>query len=105
MDNEQPTNVVEQNTCTSAATPGPLKTPMYQAIYAERYQRQSQIKSIQHSTGNRLLCYVANKSPVERDDTLGIVELLHNVKRDSNIDLLLHTGGGDIDAAEKIMAM
>jgi len=32
-----------------------------------------------------------------------MVELLHNVKPDSNLDFLLHTGGGDIDAAEKLM--
>ena len=85
------------------AIPSPLKTPVYQAMHAARYQRQALIRAIQEQSGTRLLCYVAGKAPVTREDTLGIVELLHNVPRTTNIDLLLHTGGGDIDAAEKSM--
>jgi hypothetical protein len=79
---------------------------MYQAQNAERYVRQVQIKEMQKSTNSRLLCYVAgNGAQITRDDTIGLVELLHNVPRGSNIDLLLHTGGGDIDASEKIVSM
>ena len=86
--------------------PKPIKTPMYQAQNAERYLRQARIKEIQAEAKSRLLCYVAGSgAPVTRDDTLGIVELLHNVPHGSNIDFLLHTGGGDIDAAEKIVSM
>lgn len=87
------------------ATPPPRKTPVYQALNAARYQRQALIRSLQEQTGTRLLCYVAAKAPVARDDTLGIVELLHNVPCGTNIDLLLHTTGGDIDAAEKSMSL
>lgn len=93
------------STQPEVATPPPLKTPMYKAMHAERYQRQVQISAIQKQTGNRLLCYVAGVVRVNRDDTIGIVELLHNVPRGTSIDLLLHTGGGDIDAAEKSMAL
>ena len=85
------------------ATPPPRKTPVYQAMHAARYQRQTLIRSIQNRTRTRLLCYISGKAPVTRDDTLGIVELLHNVPRNTSIDLLLHTGGGEIDAAEKSM--
>ena len=86
--------------------PKPIKTPMYQAQNAERYMRQAQIKDIQAASNCRLLCYVAgNGAQITRDDTLGIVEMLHNVPFGNNIDLLLQTGGGDIDAAEKIVAM
>lgn len=95
----------EQASQPKHATPPPRKTPVYQAMHAARYQRQSLIRSIQEQTGTRLLCYVSGKAPVTRDDTLGIVELLHNVPRDTNIDLLLHTTGGDIDAAEKSMSL
>jgi ClpP class serine protease len=42
---------------------------------------------------------------ITRDDVIGFVEFLHNVPRGVNIDLLLHTGGGDINAAEKIVFM
>jgi len=93
----------EQASRPQQATPPPLKTPVYQAMHAARYQRQALIRAIQKQTGTRLLCYVSVRAPVTRDDTLGIVELLHNVSPDSDIDLLLHTGGGDIDAAEKTM--
>jgi len=86
--------------------PKPIKTPMYQAQNAERYLRQTQIKDLQKATNSRLLCYVAGSgAQITRDDTIGLVELLHNVPLGSNIDFLLHTGGGDIDAAEKIVSM
>jgi len=84
----------------------PVKTPMYQAMHAERYLRQAKIKQIQESASSRLLCYVAGgAAPITRDDVVGIIEMLHNVPRDTNIDFLLHTGGGDIDAAEKIVSI
>ena len=84
----------------------PNKTPMYEAVNAERYQRQALIRQIQERGEKRLLCYVAGlRAPITRDDTIGIVELLHNVPSNANIDLFLHTGGGDIDAAEKLMWM
>lgn len=78
---------------------------MYEAQNAERYLRQTQIKQIQGKE-RRLLCYVSGPGArITRDDALGIVEMLHNVPPGSSIDLLLHTGGGDIDAAEKIVSM
>ena len=103
---EHPAQGEDSVPAATSAVPRPVKTPMYQAMHAERYVRQAQIKQIQQLSGNRLLCYVAGTgAPITRDDTVGIVELLHNVPRDSNIDFLLHTGGGDIDAAEKIVSM
>ncbi len=84
----------------------PAKTPMSQALNAERYQRQALIRTIQKQCGNTLICYVAGgRASITRDDTLGICELLHNIPRNTNLDLLLHTGGGDVDAAEKLMYM
>jgi len=86
--------------------PAPTKTPMYQAFQAARYQRQELIKQIQERTRRRLICYVAGiRTLIDRDDTLGFMDLLHNVVAGHNIDLLLHTGGGDIDAAEKLISM
>src|SRR5208283_613491 len=93
-------------TAETSPLPRPVKTPMYQAMNAERYLRQAKIKQIQEASGSRLLCYVAGAAaPIMRDDVVGIIELLHNVPRDSDIDFLLHTAGGDIDAAEKISSM
>lgn len=90
----------------SAQKTVPTKTPMYGAQNAERYLRQAQIKEMQQRANSRLLCYVAaNGAQITRDDVIGFAELLHNVPRGVNIDFLLHTGGGDINAAEKIVFM
>jgi len=69
------------------------KTPMFTAMNAARYQRQTLIRDIEN--GNpKLLCYVAGiKAPVDRSDTLGFVDLLHNVTPGDPIDLMLHTPG------------
>jgi hypothetical protein len=84
----------------------PTKTPMYEAIHAPRYHRQELIKQIEDEYGRRLICYVSGRSAtIDRDDTVGFMELLHNLSREVDIDLLLHTRGGDVDAAEKILAL
>lgn len=86
--------------------PAPSKTPFFQAIHALRYLRQATIGRIEKVTGQVLICYVAGiNAPIDRDDTVGFVDLLHNVDPETNLDLLLHTGGGDIDAAEKLISM
>jgi len=82
------------------------KTPLYQAIHAARYQRQQLIKEIQTDTGSKLICYVAGvRAPVDREDVISFVDLLHTVSTGEPIDLLLQTGGGNIDAAEKLVTM
>ena len=88
------------------AVPAPTKTPLFQAIHALRYQRQAVIAKIQEETGRRLSCYVCGAaSSIDRDDTVGFVDLLHNLPPNTDFDLLLHTGGGDIDAAEKLISL
>ena len=82
------------------------KTPLFQAIHAARYQRQALIREIQQVIGSTLICYVAGiAAPVDREDVICFVDLLHNVSNGQSVDLLLHTGGGDIDAAEKLIGM
>ena len=55
------------------------KTPMFTAMNAARYQRQTLIRDIEISQP-KLLCYITgNKAPVDRADTLGFVDMLHNV--------------------------
>ncbi|HET9102417.1 MAG TPA: hypothetical protein VFN55_03620 [Solirubrobacteraceae bacterium] len=82
------------------------KTPLFQALNAARYQRQALVRDIEGMTGRKLICYVGGMdAPVDRDDVVCFVDLLHNLVPDQGIDLLLHTVGGDIDAAEKIMEM
>lgn len=91
------------------STPAPVrptKTPFFEAVHASRYQRQSLIREIQDLTGRNLICYVSGRNAsIHREDTVGFMDLLHNVQPRSDVDLLLHTGGGDIDAAEKLISM
>ena len=81
------------------------KTPMFTAMHAARYQRQTLIRDIE-TDNPKLLCYVAGtKAAVDRADTLGFVDMLHNVTPGEPIDLMLHTPGGDVDAAEKLITL
>ncbi len=80
------------------------KTPFFTAAHAARYQRQALIKDIDTRRGSTLICYVsADGREIERDDVFGFVDLLHNIPTGAPIDLMLHTLGGNVDAAEKIM--
>lgn len=82
------------------------KTPMFEAMHADRYLRQTLIRELQKATSNTLLCYIAGLgTTISRDDTLGIVDLIHNTPANGNIDFMLHTAGGDIDAAEKLISI
>ena len=82
------------------------RTPLFQAVQAARYQRQAIIKQIQTRTHSRLICYVyGGECMIDDDDTMPFADLLHNVPHGKNLDLLLHTKGGNIDAAEKLIRM
>ena len=84
----------------------PTRTPLYQANAADRYHRQAMIKQIQDCTGRTLICFVSgNKCVIDDDDIMPFVDLLHNVQPNHDVDLLLHTKGGSVDAAEKLMGM
>lgn len=84
----------------------PTKTPMYTATNAARYHRQSIIRDIEAKVERKLLCYVAGKgAQIDRDDVAGFVDMLHNVTTGESVDLLLHTPGGNIDAAEKLITI
>ena len=90
----------------ASAIPAPAKTPLFQAIHAQRYQRQAIAQRIESRSRRRLICYVSGKGCViDRDDTIPFVDLLHNIPAGEDLDLLLHTGGGDVDAAEKLISM
>lgn len=87
-------------------TPVFKKTPLFQAFHASRYQRQGLIQDINRITGTKLICYVAGlAAPIDRDDPMAFADLLFNLGMNEDVDLLIHTGGGDIDAAEKLIEM
>ncbi len=83
----------------------PSRTPLYEAMNASRYFRQSIIKEIEQITGTTLICYVSPHLEIGREDVVGMVDLLHNVTPGTPLDLLLHSPGGNIDAAEKLITL
>ena len=87
--------------------PSFTKTPMFEASHAARYQRQTLIRAIEEIIKpRRLLCYVGgDKAEINNRDVPGFVDLLHNIPQGTSIDLLLHTIGGDLDAAEKLIRL
>lgn len=107
-DGNAPTSALVQTTEATPPTTGrlkPTKTPLYEARNAERYARQSIMREIEASTGSALLSYVAPRQQIDRDDVVAMADLLHNVTPGTPIDLLLHSPGGDIDAAEKLITL
>jgi Serine dehydrogenase proteinase len=103
----QPTLVERRDESVSKSANHPsVKTPMFEAMNASRYQRQDLIKEIHDIHGTRLLCYICGPgTSIDRDDTVFLIDLLHHVPRGEDLDILLHTGGGDIDAAEKLITI
>ncbi|UTP41727.1 hypothetical protein M9M90_21110 (plasmid) [Phenylobacterium sp. LH3H17] len=83
------------------------KTPLFAASHAARYQRQDLIKDLEERVpGRRLLCFVGGReAEIDRDDTAGFVDLLYHIHPGDHVDLMLHTIGGDIDAAEKLIKL
>jgi hypothetical protein len=98
-------NQGEENDATSPL-PQPPQTPLYRATQADRYRRQDQIKAIEAATRRTLICYISGPAGlVERDDVMPLSDLLYKVEKGAKLDLMLHTLGGDVDAAEKITSL
>ena len=91
----------------SPSVPEP-RTPFFKATNADRYHRKDIILQIQERSNCRLICFVTGSRPecmINKDDTIPFVDLLHNIRKGENIDLLLHTIGGSVDAAEKLIRL
>lgn len=78
------------------------RTPLFDSLHESRYSRQEMIREMNKETGRELIVYISPIQPIEVSDILGFSDLLHNTK-DSPVDLLIQSPGGDIDAAEKIV--
>jgi hypothetical protein len=82
------------------------KTPMFEALNALRYHRQELFRKIRSMTGLPLIAYVSGPDAlIARSDTAYFNDLLYPLSMHTSVDLLLHTPGGDIDAAEKLMSI
>jgi ATP-dependent protease ClpP protease subunit len=88
------------------AIPVPDQTPLYYALEQPRYSRQTLIREIERRTGRRLIAYVAGPATsISSVDIPPFVDVLHDVAAGSDLDLLLHTPGGDVDQAERIVLL
>ena len=88
----------------------PTKTPFFEAKNADRYARQRLIRQIESEIGRRVkrhvICYIAGESTdIHRNDVLGFADLLCRIPPGGNVDLVLHSLGGDPDAADKLAKM
>jgi hypothetical protein len=103
------TESTEPSAATSDRTdpiPQPHQTPLFHAFEQARYSRQEQLKDIQKRTGRFVIAYIAGPATsISGSDVPPFVDLLHDIPPNSNIDLMLHTSGGDIDQAERIVLL
>lgn len=89
----------------------PPQTPLYHALHAERYQRRELIQQVQALTGRKLMVYFTNithpNAAIDQRDIAPFQEMIYDCLNYGNldIDLLIHSSGGDIDAAEKIVSL
>lgn len=85
------------------------KTPLYEALHSDRYARQKTICSIQEQTNRKLIVYEASlwsyASFLSHDDVQPFGDLLDPIPQGASVDLLIHSPGGDVEAAEKIVYM
>lgn len=85
------------------------KTPLYKAQRSDRYARQELILSIEKITNRTLIIYEANLwgpgNSLGEQDIQPFGDLLFRLPEKENVDLLIHSPGGDIDATEKIIIM
>jgi hypothetical protein len=89
-----------------APLPIPGQTPLFHALERARYDRQTQIRAIEGRTGRRLIAYVAGPmTSISAVDIPPFVDILDDVEQGSDLDLLLHTPGGDVDQAERIVLL
>jgi hypothetical protein len=83
----------------------PPQTPLFRAVNLARYRRQEVIRHIQEATGRLLVCYVSEHATLTRDDVLPLMDTLHRVPIGGDLDFMLNTPGGDIDAAVKMVGI
>ncbi|MEX3616473.1 SDH family Clp fold serine proteinase [Paenibacillus glucanolyticus] len=85
----------------------PLQSPLFYVNNRERYQRQEWIKQIEAVTGRRLIAYISNfshpESGINRNDVLPFIEILSDLPEGGDVDLLIHTPGGDPNATEQMV--
>ncbi len=101
-------NEESQQPQSQQSTP-PKRTPLFEALHADRYQRQGFIREVEDLTNRRLLVYFGNvnhpASAINNSDVAPLQDLLTDCEEGDSIDLLIQSNGGDGDVAEKLVQM
>lgn len=83
----------------------PSQSSKYWAKEKDRYLRQLLISDIEEETGRELIVYFARlDQPIIETDSDDLSEIFEGVES-KNIDLLIHTPGGLVDAVEKLVTV
>lgn len=82
----------------------PVQSPKYWVKEKDRYLRQILIEDIEDLTGRELVVYFTNKGMIDFRDADDISEVLDDCQT-RDVDLLLQTPGGIIDACEKVISV
>lgn len=82
----------------------PLQSPKYWVKEKDRYLRQLLIEDIQQITGRELIVYFTNQGMIDFRDADDISEVLDDCQS-QDVDLMLQTPGGIIDACEKVISV
>ena len=83
----------------------PAQSSKYWAKEKDRYLRQLLISDIEDETGRELVVYFARMDqPIVETDADDLSEMFEGVES-KNIDILIHTPGGSVDAIEKIVTV
>lgn len=83
----------------------PTQSPKYWTKEKDRYLRQLLISDIEEVTGRALLVYFAQlDQSISASDPDDLSEIISGMD-DKEVDILLQTPGGDVDATEKIVSV
>jgi hypothetical protein len=85
------------------------QTPLFRAQGSDRYARQDTIRQIEKLTQRQLVVYEANisspYSAITEADIQPFYDLLAHIPSGANLDLMIQSPGGYIDATEKLVYM
>ncbi|SDZ04379.1 hypothetical protein [Thermoactinomyces sp. DSM 45892] len=81
--------------------------PLTHAVNRDRYDRQAFIKEIEKVTGRRVIVYMSSlnhsDSAILREDIAPFNEIIASIDKDSDVDFIIQSPGGDPNAAEIIV--
>lgn len=87
----------------------PSQSPAYYANNRDRYERRKLIENIESETGRKILVYISNfnhpNSGITRNDIVPFSEMCHDINEKQDVDLVIHSPGGDPNSTEQMVNM